>query len=351
MIGYVKLKSENKELYKNNFLEKLKNKNTSLSKLQHNICYFFYKFIVFIKYIGNIITVKQIYNSYIFIFPFNNKNITKHKLKKCMKKLQKKIPKYKVNTLALSNELKKQVKIEENSKLTKYLKEYTKPAKYINKNNDSVKYLKENSLMPYLIQEILSYILELAKKRTEFEDLYICIKEISTFYIENIYYLSNYFKTINIITPNIKNFQKISDQLEKNGVLITVTNNKEKSLRKAKLIVNIDFNKEEITKYTIYRRAIIISIKEEKICNNIGFEGLQIKQVEIDTSNEIKNIFKKHNLLENYPLCVLYNSILDETKSFENAKYQMKKDEIKIVKLYGNNGEISQNECTRLITK
>ena len=95
--------------------------------------------------------------------------------------------------------------------LSKYLKEYTKPAKYINKNNDSVKYLKENSLMPYLIQEILSYILELGKKRTEFEDLYICIKEISTFYIENIYYLSNYFKTINIITPNIKNFKKISN--------------------------------------------------------------------------------------------------------------------------------------------
>ena len=309
MIGYVKLKTENKELYENNFLEKFKNKNTKFSKLMYNICYFFYKFIVFIKYIGNIITVKQLYYSYIFIFPFNNKNKSKYKLKKCMKNLQKIIPKYKLNTLAFSNELKEKTNIEE------YAEHLTK-----------IHFLEENSLMPYLIQEILSYILQIQKTRTEFEDLYICIKNISTFYTENIYYLSNYFKTINIITPNIKNFQKIANKLEENGILITVANNKEKSLKKAKLIVNVDFNKEELSKYIIYRRAIIISIKEKEAYNNIVFDGLQIKKIEINVANEIKENFKKYNLLKNYSLSVLYNSVISGIKGFEDTKLKMKKD-------------------------
>ncbi len=197
MIAYLKLKSENKELYNENFLEKLKNKNTKFSKLQYNICYFFYKFNVFIKYLANIITVKQIYYSYIIIFPFNN--INKYKLKKCMKKLQKIMLKYKINTLALSNELKKQIKIEE-----------------YKQHLEKIHFLEENALMPYLIQEILSYVLEVNNTRTEFEDLYICIKQQTQFYIENIYYLSNYFKTVNIITPNIKAFQKLANKLEKN---------------------------------------------------------------------------------------------------------------------------------------
>ena len=333
MIGYVKLKTENKELYENNFLEKLKNKNTRFSKLMYNICYFFYKFIVFIKYIGNIITVKQLYYSYIFIFPFNNKNKNKYKLKKCMKNLQKIMPKYKVNTLALSNELKEKANIEE------YAEHLTK-----------IHFLEENSLMPYLIQEILRYILQIQKTRTEFEDLYICIKNISTFYIENIYYLSNYFKTINIITPNIKNFQKIANKLEENGILITVANNKEKSLKKAKLIVNVDFNKEELSKYIIYRRAIIISIKEKEAYNNIGFDGLQIKKIEINVANEIKENFKKYNLLKNYSLNVLYNSVISGIKGFEDTKLKMEKDKIEITMLYGNNGEINQNEYIKLLS-
>ena len=333
MIGYVKLKTENKELYENNFLEKLKNKNTRFSKLMYNNCYFFYKFIVFIKYIGNIITVKQLYYSYIFIFPFNNKNKNKYKLKKCMKNLQKIMPKYKVNTLALSNELKEKANIEE------YAEHLTK-----------IHFLEENSLMPYLIQEILRYILQIQKTRTEFEDLYICIKNISTFYIENIYYLSNYFKTINIITPNIKNFQKIANKLEENGILITVANNKEKSLKKAKLIVNVDFNKEELSKYIIYRRAIIISIKEKEAYNNIGFDGLQIKKIEINVANEIKENFKKYNLLKNYSLNVLYNSVISGIKGFEDTKLKMEKDKIEITMLYGNNGEINQNEYIKLLS-
>ena len=37
---------------------------------------------------------------------------------------------------------------------------------------------------------------------------------------------------------------------EKENIIITVTNNKKKSLKKSKLIVNFDFEEEELKKYT-----------------------------------------------------------------------------------------------------
>ena len=327
MIGYVKLKSENKEIYLSDFLEKLKNKSTKLSKLKYNIYYFFYKFIVFMKYLGNIITVKKFYNSYIFIFPFDIKDVNKYKIKKTMSKLQKLINKYKVNSIVLSNNLKA----------------------VINTKEYSINFLNENSLILYLIKEALNYVLEIKNTKTELEDLYVCIKELNKFYVENIYYLSNYFKTINIITPNINKFQKIVNKLEENGALVTLANNKEKSLKKSKLIVNFDFTKEELSKYTIYRRAIIISIEESRPYNNPGFEGIEIKNAQVDISKELKDIFKKNYLLENFSLFTLYKCLLFEKESFEAVKKKMEENELIVTKLYGNNGEISNSEYLNIL--
>ncbi len=322
MIGYIKLKTENKELYQYDFLEKLKSKNTKLSKLKYNIYNFFYKFIIFMKYLGNIITVKKFYNSYIFIFPFNIKNASEYKIKISMNKLQKLIKKYKIRSIAFSNDLKEKIDI----------------------NKYSANFLNENSLTAYLIKEILNYVLEIKNTKTELEDLFICIKEPNKFNIQNIYYLSNYFKTINIITPNINKFQKIVDKLEESGALVTLANNKEKSLKKSKLIVNFDFTKEELLKYNIYRRAIIISIKENRPYNNLGFEGIEIKNVQIDISKELKDIFRENFLLENFSLCTLYKSLLSENESFEAVKKKMEESELTVTKLYGNNGKIDKNE-------
>lgn len=326
MIGYIKLKTDNKELYKSDYLEKLKNKNTIFSKLKYNVFYFFYKFIVFIKYLGNIITIKKLYYSYIFILPFNNKKASKYRIKKVIKKLQKLIKKYKVTSLIFSNELKK----------INNIKKY------------NINFENKNTLMPYLIKEILIYILTIQQTKTELENLYICIKEINQINIENIYYLSNYFKTINIITPNIKKFQMIVSKLEENGILVTLSNNKEKSLKKSNIIVNFDFTTEELGKYIIYRNAIMISLNENETYKNLGFEGVEIKNVQIDISNELKSTFKENFLLENYSLCDLYKCILNENESFQNIKLKMEENKILVTKLYGKNGEISCNEFLKL---
>ena len=327
MLGYLKLKTNNEELYETGFLSKLKEKNTTLSRLQYQICHLFYEGVVWIKKYFNIITIKQIYQAYLLIFPFeSSQKINRKKLKKCMQKVKRLMNKYKIDTIVLSKELenllgeqKQELQLEQ-----------------------KVHMMNGKGLMPYLIKEILEYILEKQNTKTQLEDLYICLKEVKQSYLQNIAFLANSFRTINIVTPNIHQYQKIADKLEDH--IITVTNNKKKSLKKAKFIVNFDFTKQEMKKYTIYRSAVILSMENCEDYDYAGFDGLQIRRADIDVCDEIKEFFSKYHLLENCCLTTLYESIINQKQQFYKIKEQMLNDKIKIVKLYGTKGEVAQKE-------
>lgn len=401
MVGYIKLKTNNQELYETNYLEKLKEKDTKLAHLQYFMCYLFLEFVVWIKYIGDMITIKKIYHAYLFIFPFElkeGKNM-EFKLKKCSKKMQKFIKKYQIDTIVLAEELEKKLTISmeglekeqqegfknrdiskkqqdslnnrnilkkqqdssNNRNISKKkqdgskdrnisLKEKTvskdwKPLKEKQKQNQinlpisrKVKLLNGKGLMPYLIKEILEYIMEKQNTKTQLEDIYFCIKESNPIYIQNIYNLTPYFKTVNIITPNITKFQKMADKIEEaEGSMITIINNKKKSLKKAQWIVNFDFTKEELKSYTIFRRAIILAIKSDGEYDNICFEGALIQKAKIDTSTEIKEFFERYHLLGNCSLEVLYESLINEKQGLIKVKQKMEQDQIKVIKLYGSN--------------
>ena len=373
MLGYIKEKSSNEELYETSYLSNIKTKKTKFAKLQYLLCFTFYELIVKIKYLFNLITIKKIYDAYIFILPFDlktkmeqqNKNINlksekKHikthekiKLKKCMKKVRKLIEKYKIDNLVFSNELEKSLNI--------YEEEVTR----------KIHILDGSGLMPYLIKDILEYILKQQGEKTELEDLYFCMKEPKQIYIDNISYLGEYFRNVHVITPNITKFQKIIEKIEeKENIVVTISNNKKKSLKKAKWIINFDFEDDEIKKYSIYRRAVIITMEPNYDYDSLGFEGIQIKKVDIDTSDEAKEIFSQYNLLDNVPITTLYESLLNEgllnknllktnlldkslsnKRQFYKVRNKMVKDKVRIIRLYGKNGIITNEECKRVVEK
>ena len=362
MLGYIKEKSSNEELYETSYLSNIKTKKTKFAKLQYLLCFTFYELIVKIKYLFNLITIKKIYDAYIFILPFDlktkmeqqNKNINlksekKHikthekiKLKKCMKKVRKLIEKYKIDNLVFSNEL---------EKLNIFEEEVTR----------KIHILDGSGLMPYLIKDILEYILKEQGEKAELEDLYFCMKEPKQIYIDNISYLGEYFRNIHVITPNITKFQKIIEKIEeKENIVVTISNNKKKSLKKAKWIINFDFEDNEIKKYSIYRRAVMITMEPNYDYDSLGFEGIQIKKVDIDTSDEAKEIFSRYNLLDNVPITTLYESLLNEgllnkwilnQKQFYKIRNKIIGDQVRVIKLYGRNGIITNEECKRVREK
>ena len=106
--------------------------------------------------------------------------------------------------------------------------------------------------------------------------------------------------------------------------LIIILNNKRKSLKRAKFIINIDFNENEINDYCINRNAIVFNESKNAIKNIVGFDGIIINNIEFfDKEYEIKDL---------YLVCNNKDVIADEIKE------RINNGEIKFI---GNNGVIN----------
>lgn len=278
---------------------------------------FIKKLVTNIKKKLNIISRKQVNNDYIYIIPnIENKNI--------QKKIQRKITKEsKEIQIVLSNKLKEK-KLQLNQ----------------------IKIVNGKRVQKYAIEEILEYIVNLLKdenQKLQFQDIYILQKEHNFETIYMIEYLKDKVKTINIITNAIGKYKKIEEKLYDEGYLLTVSNNKKKSLKKAKIIINMDFTKEELSNYIINRNSIIINLTDDKIDNLKGFEGIIINSIKISMKEEIKQYFKENNLYYKFENIELYETIC-KIGQFEKNIYKIKEDKVSVIELIGNNGKISEKE-------
>lgn len=340
LLGYVKLKDTNEELYESDLLQQLHKDSSAFQKIQYWLCYAYFQFVVLIKYHMGMITTKQIGNALLFVLPFSIKEIShvsKKKIKRCIKSLKKLMEKYNVESIVIADNLKK------------FLNDLELP--YWKENvYKKVHQIQGEKLIPYMIKEILEYIMKQQNRQLALEDIYICIKENKPLFIENIWHLIHEFRTINIVTPSIKNFSNLVDQMEeKENVMITLTNNKKKSLKRAHYIINFDFTEEELQKYQIYRRAIIIGIRENGFYENATFDGIQVRQIGIDTGKTIKDFLEQYHLLQNYSLSTLYEGIFLTKSDFKEVRKQIKMDEIVITDLYGKNGKIHHQEYLNVV--
>ena len=167
----------------------------------------------------------------------------------------------------------------------------------LKKNNEFFNLLQSNNidivdgkwlfkmLLPDIIEEIVK------KNNLEKEELEITftVNKLD-FQIENyIELFSKNFKRVGIVTNHISKFKKIEEKLyENNGILITVTNNRRKSLLKSNIIINIDFPKELLNKFTINDNATIINIEEEIKIKKKRFCGKVINNYELNVVDYIE---------------------------------------------------------------
>lgn len=250
--------------------------------------------IKFIK-IFNIITVKKIDEThYLYIIPKEN-----------IKKIQKIINKNIREKVILSKELKK----------------------YENEIN-----LKSDKKIKYFINEILEYIMKKSKKELQLQNLYILVNEYNEKNLNIIMNLIDKVKTVNIVTESVKKYNILEEKIYNNqGILITVSNNKNKALKRAELIINLDYNNEYIKAYKINRTATIINCNNEKI-QMPYFQGVIINNVEIDIEEkeEYQAIYEEFEKID------IYTSYKNATKGEEK--------QIKILNMIGNNGIINEKE-------
>ena len=164
------------------------------------------------------------------------------------------------------------------------------------------------------------------------------INDLTDIEFENIKNLARKYKTINIVTNHIEKFKKLEKQLQENeGIIITITNNKKKSLMKTQIILNIDFPKELINKYNIRDDAIIVNVKGKIKINKKRFNGLNINDYEIDFREDKKD---EKVISNKYYSKDIYESELYKKQRISEIKEKIKIDKVVIKKLILNNGEL-----------
>ena len=203
------------------------------------------------------------------------------------------------------------------------------------KSND-IKIFDGKWLEKYLILDILEYIInkkQIIKAETE---IAITANEITDLLIEMIKILSKQYKKLTIVTNHIEKLRKIEKEIkEKEGILIILSNNKNKSLLKLQFIINMDFNQELINQYKICEEAIIINAEENIRIDAIRFNGIVINDYEIEIG---RKEFIWRDGIEKYRQRDLIEAELYVRDTYKYIRKKIQKNNIKIKELYGING-------------
>ena len=198
----------------------------------------------------------------------------------------------------------------------------------------NIKIIDGKWLFEVLSSKVLDYIILKKNLKKEETNVSILINNNNSDYIiENIKTIIRTYKSVNIVTIHIEKFKKMEKELlEEEGNMITITNNKKKSLARSKIILNIDFESKELNKYNIPEDSIIVNLEKNIEINNKRFNGLNINDYEISFENFDDFDYDKDDL---YWKKDIYEASIYKKQPFKYIERKLNKDKVKIVELVG----------------
>ena len=252
------------------------------------------------------------------------------------------IPKYKKYNRIVSKLISSQI----NKYVGKFkIKElvFEQELEFIKKKINIQQFLNGKLIMKNSLIKIFSYMFNINKKNINLEDVYVLVNEYNK---ENMYIINELiesFKTVNIITENIRRFKRLENQLFDLGVLITVSNNKRKSLRNATYIINIDFDKNKIMLYNIKSNSTIINLTDENIELKSNFNGVLINNIELQIDKD-KDCFINEFYGNINKKIFIETRIKKNNRNLEYIKKISQEYSVKISELIGIRGKLENNE-------
>lgn len=250
------------------------------------------------------------------ILPIGKEKIKPKRAEGLAKKTKKILEKTNCNKIVLS----KMMKTQENYK------------NYLYSHNINI--VEGRWLFEVLSKQILEYVIKKEKMKKEETRLSILVNEITDNFLQNIKEIVKQYKSVNIVTNHIEKFKRIEEKiLQEDGIMITVTNNKKKSLAKSEIILNVDFPTELINQYYIYEEAIIINLRGNVKINRKRFNGININDYKIEFNYLDEFDYDKNNLYEKKDI---YEAQIYQKQPYQEVIKKTKKDKVKIVGLIGN---------------
>ena len=200
--------------------------------------------------------------------------------------------------------------------------------------NKQIQILEGKWLFGVLSYKIIDYIINKKKMKEEEVKISITVNDLTEPILENIKYIIRKYKKVNIVTNHREKFKNIEQKvMEEEGIMITVSNNKRKSLSKSNIILNIDFPTEMMDKYTIQEEAIIVNIRGNVQIHKKRFNGININKYEINFLNIEEFDYDKNHL---YDKKDIYEAQIYQNQPFEYIKRKIERDKVKIEYLMGN---------------
>ena len=253
------------------------------------------------------------------ILPINKEKISDKKAKKLVKKIKKILKQTKCKKIILSKKLKKY----ENLKNEIY--------------SNNLEIINGRWLFGVLGTRVIKYIIKKKKMKSEEIQISILINDISEIMLENIKQIVREYKKVNIVTNHIEKFKKIEEQiLKEEGIMITVSRNKRKSLLKSQIILNVDFPSELINQYRINEEAIIVNLRGNVEIKSKRFNGINVNDYEIDYQIWNEFDYEKDKL---YYKKDCYEAEFYQKQPFEYINRKIDRDKVKITKLIAERSE------------
>lgn len=203
--------------------------------------------------------------------------------------------------------------------------------------DNKIKILDGKKLMKNMILPILDKIFLYNGMDMRSSDIYFTVKDDKE--IKLICELAQKFRCINIVTDRIKKLNRLESKLDKNDEIIySISSNRNKSLRRADIIVNFDYDTKFFNEFKVNRNAILVNLSNNKIIMKSSFQGIIIENIDINFENYNNINFEQNILYESY----IYNL------NYEEFKLKCIKDKCRIKKMIGTNGEISAFEIKKI---
>ncbi len=243
-------------------------------------------------------------------------DLNKRKVKKIAKKLYR-ISKKEDIVVALNKTL------SQNMELIEIINEY------------GIKILNGRWLFKFLLYDIVNYICKIECKILETQNVAILINKKDDIIIGQIMEIAKRVKSLKIISDFTNGFGYLEEELyTEYGIALQITNNKKKSLLHTDIIINFDYDGEQLNKYYTKSGAILVNLQENVELEN--FVGININDYRIDYDKDNFEIFENEKDFENN---IIYESYIYRKDTLLNIQKQLKRDNVRLVGLIQNNGK------------
>ena len=142
----------------------------------------------------------------------------------------------------------------------------------LQENADLINFLEDNFLRKmdgkwlwkHMMDQAVDYVADMKNEFLGNQEISILCNELDEIISEKIKEISVKVKVCNILTNRAKQFQKLEEEIYlTNGIVLNVSNNYKKVLAKSNLVINFDFDKEDLEKCVFAENVYLLNVQKQ----------------------------------------------------------------------------------------